>query len=98
MRLLLAAILTTCTAVAEETVRGVMQAMPGDELALIDAGVRPTPDNLPFLPANAVKLRDRDLVLGIEHGGESWALPIRFLGLWEVLNLSLGELPVAATW
>ncbi len=83
---------------AEETVRGVMQAMPGDELALIDAGVHRTPANLPFLETTQVKLRNRDLVLGVSRGGQHWALPIRFLALYEVINMRLGKLPVAATW
>ena len=83
---------------AEETVRGVMQPMPGEDLALIDAAVRQTPANFPFLEADQVKLRNRDLVLGISQDGEHWAIPIRFLGLYEVLNLRLGKDPVAATW
>ena len=83
---------------AEETVRGVMQATPGGRAALIDAHVRPTPANLPFFEADHVILSNRDLVLGVSQGDNHWAVPIRFLGLFEVLNIRLGELPVAATW
>lgn len=81
----------------EETVRGVMQPMPGEPAALIDAGVRKTP-SLPFVDASEVKLKKQDLVLGVAVDGQAWALPIRFIGLYEVVNSRLGDLPVTATW
>ncbi len=93
-----AAFALTASLVAEDTVRGVMQAMPGDELALIDAEVRPTPTNLSFLHAGEVKLKPLELVLGVETEEGSWAIPIRYLAIHEVVNSRLGGLPVTATW
>jgi len=82
----------------ENTVRGVMQPMPGEEAALIDAKVHQTPTNLPLVPANLVNIGDRELVLGLVHEGKPYAFPIRYLGRYEVINQQLGDLPVTATW
>ena len=85
-------------ALGQETVRGVMQPMPGEKAALIDAKVHRTPGNHPFVPASTVKLRDRELILGLSRDGQHWAIPIRYLGQYEVINQRFGDLPALATW
>lgn len=81
-----------------DTVRGVMQPMPGEKAALIDAEVHQTPTNLPLVAATLVNIDDRELVLGLVHKGKPYAFPIRYLGRYEVINQRLGDLPVTATW
>lgn len=98
MRVFACLLLAIAPLAAQQTVRGVMQPMPGEEMALIDAEVRRTPDNQPFVPASEVKLLDREIVLGITRDGQAWALPIRYLGQYEVLNQRFGDLPALATW
>ena len=52
-----------------------------------------------LVPANEVKgVRDTDQVLGVNMGGESRAYPIPFLSWHEIVNDTVGGVPVAATW
>src|SRR5919109_1178012 len=52
-----------------------------------------------LVPANEVKgVRDTDQVLGVNMGGESRAYPIPFLSWHEIVNDSVGGVPIAATW
>jgi hypothetical protein len=52
-----------------------------------------------LVPANEVRgVRDSDQVLGVSIGGESRAYPIPFLSWHEIVNDSVGGVPIAATW
>jgi hypothetical protein len=52
-----------------------------------------------LVPANEVKgVRDADQVLGVSMGGESRAYPIPFLSWHEIVNDTVGGVPIAATW
>jgi hypothetical protein len=52
-----------------------------------------------LVPAGEVKgVRDADQVLAIALGGESRAYPIPFLSWHEIVNDTVGGVPVAVTW
>jgi Protein of unknown function (DUF3179) len=52
-----------------------------------------------LVPASEVKgVRDADQVLGVHMGGESRAYPIPFLSWHEIVNDTVGGVPLAATW
>jgi hypothetical protein len=52
-----------------------------------------------LVPANEVRgVRDTDQVLGLSMGGESRAYPIPFLSWHEIVNDTVGGVPIAATW
>jgi hypothetical protein len=52
-----------------------------------------------FVPAREVKgVRDADQVLGVTIAGESRAYPIPFLSWHEIVNDTIGGVPIAATW
>ena len=52
-----------------------------------------------LVPAAEVKgVRDADQVLGVSMGGESRAYPIPFLSWHEIVNDTVGGVPIAATW
>ena len=52
-----------------------------------------------LVPATEVKgVRDADQVLGVNAGGESRAYPIPFLSWHEIVNDTIGGVPIAATW
>jgi Protein of unknown function (DUF3179) len=57
-------------------------------------------DPVPLLvPVDAVReVRDSDQVLGVAVGGESRAYPIPFLSWHEIVNDTVGGMPIAATW
>jgi Protein of unknown function (DUF3179) len=57
-------------------------------------------DAAPLLtPADAVQeVRDSDQVLGVVVGGESRAYPIPFLSWHEIVNDTVGDVPIAVTW
>jgi hypothetical protein len=51
------------------------------------------------VPASEVKgVRDADQVLGVTIGSESRAYPIPFLSWHEIINDTVGGVPVAVTW
>jgi hypothetical protein len=43
-------------------------------------------------------VQENDLVIGLEHGGESRAYPVDLLSLHEIVNDVVGGKPVAITW
>jgi hypothetical protein len=52
-----------------------------------------------LVPAREVKgVRDTDQVLGVAIGGESRAYPIPFLSWHEIVNDTVGGVPIAVTW
>lgn len=52
-----------------------------------------------LVPADAVQgVRDADQVLGVAIGGESRAYSIPFLSWHEIVNDTVGGVPIAATW
>jgi Protein of unknown function (DUF3179) len=52
-----------------------------------------------LVPAGEVKgARDTDQVLGVAIGGERRAYPIPFLSWHEIVNDTVGGVPIAATW
>jgi len=63
-----------------------------DQIRAIDEPLFDTPAEAGAL------LHPSDLVIGIEHGGEAHAYPLRLLSLHEVVNDVVGGLPVAVTW
>jgi hypothetical protein len=73
--------------------REVVTLLPKDAIPAIQ-------DPKPLLaPANEVKgVGDSDQVLGVAIGGESRAYPIPFLSWHEIVNDSVGGVPLAATW
>lgn len=56
----------------------------------------PAPLLVPAAAAHAV--RDSDQVLGVTIGEESRAYPMAFLSWHEIVNDTVGGVPVAATW
>jgi Protein of unknown function (DUF3179) len=74
---------------------------PGEIVTLLPKDAIPAiRDAKPLLvPADEVKgLRDSDQVLGVTIGGESRAYPIAFLSWHEIVNDTVGGVPLAATW
>jgi Protein of unknown function (DUF3179) len=52
-----------------------------------------------LVPAHEVKgVREADQVLGVSMGGDSRAYPIPFLSWHEIVNDTVGGVPIAATW
>jgi hypothetical protein len=50
-------------------------------------------------PADMVSgVRDSDQILGVVIGGESRAYPVAFLSWHEIVNDTVGGMPIAATW
>lgn len=43
-------------------------------------------------------LKDRDLVVGVELGGDSRAYPVPTLSRHEIVNDAVGGIPIAVTW
>jgi hypothetical protein len=87
--------LTPAVALAEVRIdpREIVTLLPKDAIPAIR-------DPKPLLvPATEVKgVRDTDQVLGVSMGGESRAYPIPFLSWHEIVNDTVGEIPVAVTW
>ena len=74
---------------------------PGEIVTLLPKDAIPAIRNpKPLLvPANEVKrVRDADQVLALSLGGESRAYPIPFLSWHEIVNDTVGGVPVAVTW
>jgi len=80
------------------TVRARVQPRPGAEVTELDMRVHRVPVDPPIVAAGDARLGADELVLGIERDGSAVAVPIRYLALYEVLNSSVGDLPVAPTW
>ena len=52
-----------------------------------------------LVPADMVRgVRDSDQVLAVVIGGESRAYPVAFLSWHEIVNDTVGGMPLAATW
>jgi hypothetical protein len=52
-----------------------------------------------LVPASEVKgIRETDQVVGVALGGESRAYPIAFLSWHEIVNDTVGGMPIAVTW
>ena len=52
-----------------------------------------------FVPATEANfIAADDLVLGVAIGSKAWAFPVPALAPIEVLNASIGDLPVDVTW
>jgi hypothetical protein len=74
---------------------------PNDIVTLLPKDAIPAIRNpKPLLvSANEVRgVRDSDQVLGVAIGGESRAYPIPFLSWHEIVNDTVGGVPIAATW
>ena len=80
------------------TVHAKVQARPGAPLSEFDMPVHTVPVDPPLIGAKDARLGEDELVLGIEHDGQTVAFPIRYLALYEVVNSRVGKLPVAPTW
>jgi hypothetical protein len=71
----------------------IVTLLPKDVIPAIDV---PTPL---FVRAQDAKgVRDGDRVLGVMIGGESRAYPIPFLSWHEIVNDTIGGLPIVVTW
>jgi hypothetical protein len=57
-------------------------------------------DPVPLVvPADTVRgVRDSDQILAVAIGGESRAYPIAFLSWHEIVNDTVGGMPIVATW
>ena len=66
----------------------------------------PPPDGIPSIDAPTFQsvqsasqwLEPDDVVLGVEHNGEAKAYPIRILNWHEIVNDTIGDTPIAATY
>ncbi len=95
---LMAGGLAPAAAQEARTLRVQAQPRPGAPLGEFEMKVLRVPVDPPQVPVGGASLADAALVLGIEHEGESLAIPIGLLAHYEVLNCSVGELPIAPTW
>lgn len=69
------------------------------QAGLPDGGKIPALLNPPFVRASEVDfLNDQDLVLGVVLDGQPRAYPIRILDQFEVLNDTVGDIPILATF
>lgn len=87
--------LTPAVALAEVRIdpREIVTLLPKDGIPAIRD---PKP---PLVPATEVKgVREADQVLGVSMGGEIRAYPIPFLSWHEIVNDTIGGVPIAATW
>jgi len=80
------------------TVRATVQPRPGAPRQEVEMRIFSVPLDPPMVPAKKAHLADDELVLGVAMGGAAVAFPIRYLGLFEVLNSRVGKTPVAPTW
>jgi hypothetical protein len=71
----------------------IVTLLPKDAIPAIRA---PAPLLVPAAAAHAV--RDNDQVLGVTIGAESRAYPVAFLSWHEIINDTIGGVPIAATW
>jgi hypothetical protein len=89
------------SALAPSSVAQEVRIDPSDIVTLLPKDAIPAIRNpKPLLvPAHEVKgVRDTDQVLGVNMGGESRAYPIPFLSWHEIVNDTVGGVPIAATW
>lgn len=74
-------------------------AMLVGALALLGCYRFPVNEAARFVPvAEADFIAADDLVVGVASGSGAWAFPVPALAPIEVLNASIGDLPVAVTW
>ena len=87
--------LTPPMALAEVRIdpREIVTLLPKDAIPAIRD---PKPLLVPATEAKGV--RDTDQVLGVNMGGESKAYPIPFLSWHEIVNDTIGAVPVAVSW
>ena len=81
-----------------KVVNAYVQMRPGGERQEAQMPVYESPVDLPIVAADEAGLADDDLVMGMVRDGRAMALPIRYLARYEVVNSSIGDLPVAHTW
>ncbi len=81
-----------------KVVKAYVQMHPGGEREEAEMPVFESPVDLPIVAASEADLADDDLVMGMVRDGEAMAWPIRYLAMYEVVNSSAGDLPVAPTW
>jgi len=80
------------------TVRVNAQPRPGAAAREIDIKVHPVPTDIASAAAHEVRLADNELVLGVVVKGDVIAYPIRYLAMYEVVDDTVGGLPIAPTW
>ena len=80
------------------TVKAYVQMHPGGEREEAEMPVYESPVDLPIVAATEADLDDHALVMGMVRDGKAMAWPIRYLAMYEVVNSSAGDLPVAPTW
>jgi hypothetical protein len=93
--LLALGVLRSTLALAEVRIdaREIVTILPKDAIpAILD----PKPMLVPA--SEAVGVRDSDQVLGVTIGTDSRAYPIPFLSWHEIVNDTIGGVPVAVTW
>lgn len=71
----------------------IVQVLPKDAIRAINA-----PRYISAHEAAADGLRDDEGVLGVDLGGERRAYPIAILSAHEIVNDTVGGLPIAVTW
>lgn len=81
-----------------KVVKAYVQMRPGGERQEAQMPVYESPVDLPIVAADEAGLADDDLVMGMVKDGKAMAWPIRYLAMYEVVNSSIGDLPVAPTW
>lgn len=81
-----------------KVVKAYVQMRPGGERQEAEMPVYESPVDLPIIAADEAGLADDDLVMGMVKDGKAMAWPIRYLAMYEVVNSSIGDLPVAPTW
>ena len=79
-------------------VKAYVQMRPGGERQEAEMPVYESPVDLPIVEAADSGLADDELVMGMVKDGKAMAWPIRYLAMYEVVNSSIGDLPVAPTW
>ena len=80
------------------TITGKVQTRPGGERVEASIPIRTVPDDLPVVAASEAELAENDLVLGVALNGSALAFPIRYLGMYEVINQQFAGVSMAPTW
>ena len=73
-------------------------AGPGNSTEEVSMRVHEVPVDPPSLEADQVRMKAKELVLGVVVDGKAMAYPIRYLAMYEVVDSEVGGSPLALTW
>lgn len=74
------------------------QRTPGRAFQLLPRdAIRPI-YNPTFIPASGSDLDPNEMVIGVEFNGDTRAYPIRYLRTREIVNDTVGGIPILVTW